>query len=236
MKKYCFIGLFVLFIGIITFLFICKNNKITYSSVSILAINQMETEKKIVDIAPDYSYKVNIHYPYTGYNNLNKEVEKLIKKYLTDFMKADKPFLDNQVYSLDITYDTYKYQNIVSYVFTIFIDTGGAHPNTIIETISYNTKDNILITIDSLIEENNNILDKLSKESRLILAKNSNLKQENIQDMILDGTLPKKENFSNFAFTDKGLLVFFNRYQIAPYSFGSFNITIPYSDLDILKR
>ena len=54
--------------------------------------------------------------------------------------------------------------------------------------------------------------------------------------MILDGTLPKKENFSNFAFTDKGLLVFFNRYQIAPYSFGSFNITIPYSDLDILKR
>ena len=54
--------------------------------------------------------------------------------------------------------------------------------------------------------------------------------------MILDGTLPKKENFSNFAFTDNGLLVFFNRYQIAPYSYGSFNIIIPYSDFDILKR
>ncbi len=236
MKKYGLAILFILFISAITFLFIKKSNNISFSSVSILAVNQMETEKKIIDIAPDYSYKVNIHYPYTSYNNLNQEIEKLIKKYLTDFMNADKPFLENQVYSLDITYDTYKYKSIISYVFTIFIDTGGAHPNTIIETITYNTSNNQLITIDYLLKENNNILDILSKKSRAILAKNSDLKQGNIQDMILDGTLPKKENFSNFAFTDNGLLVFFNRYQIAPYSYGSFNIIIPYSDFDILKR
>lgn len=236
MRKYLIIiiSILVLVVSVLFLLFRFKSNNYLFKSISILALNEVSTEKKIVEIAPDYSYKININYPYTGYSNLNNKIDNLIKKYLTDFMKADKPYIDNQIYSLDITYDTYKYQEFISYVFTIFLNTGGAHPNTIIETISYDTKNKTIIDIDWLIDKNKNILNLLSKESRLILSENSSLKQGDITDMILDGTTPRKDNFSNFAFTDKGLMIFFNRYQIAPYSYGSFNIIIPYTSLDIL--
>lgn len=235
MKKYLIIISFlVITVSVLFLLFRFKNNNYQFNSISILALNEVSTEKKIVEIASDYSYKININYPYTGYSNLNNEIDNLIKKYLNDFMKADKPFIDNQIYSLDITYDTYRYKEFISYVFTVFLNTGGAHPNTIIETISYDTKNENIIDIDWLINKNNDILNILSKESRVILDKNPSLKQGNITDMTLDGTMPRKDNFSNFAFTDKGLMLFFNRYQIAPYSYGSFNIIIPYSSLDIL--
>lgn len=235
MKKYLIIISFlVITVSVLCLLFRFKNNNYQFNSISILALNEVSTEKKIVEIASDYSYKININYPYTGYSNLNNEIDNLIKKYLADFMKADKPFIDNQIYSLNITYDTYRYKEFISYVFTIFLNTGGAHPNTIIETISYDTKNENIIDIDWLINKNNDILNILSKESRVILDKNLSLKQGNITDMTLDGTMPRKDNFSNFAFTDKGLMLFFNRYQIAPYSYGSFNIIIPYSSLDIL--
>lgn len=235
MKKYLIIISFlVITVSVLFLLFRFKNNNYQFNSISILALNEVSTEKKIVEIASDYSYKININYPYTGYSNLNNKIDNLIKKYLNDFMKADKPFIDNQIYSLDITYDTYRYKEFISYVFTVFLNTGGAHPNTIIETISYDTKNENIIDIDWLINKNNDILNILSKESRVILDKNPSLKQGNITDMTLDGTMPRKDNFSNFAFTDKGLMLFFNRYQIAPYSYGSFNIIIPYSSLDIL--
>lgn len=235
MKKYLIIISFlVITVSVLFLLFRFKNNNYQFNSISILALNEVSTEKKIVEIASDYSYKININYPYTGYSNLNNEIDNLIKKYLNDFMKADKPFIDNQIYSLDITYDTYQYKEFISYVFTVFLNTGGAHPNTIIETISYDTKNENIIDIDWLINKNNDILNILSKESRVILDKNPSLKQGNITDMTLDGIMPRKDNFSNFAFTDKGLMLFFNRYQIAPYSYGSFNIIIPYSSLVIL--
>ena len=47
--------------------------------------------------------------------------------------------------------------------------------------------------------------------------------------MMINGTEPKKNNFNDFCFTDKGLIIFFNRYQVAPYSSGSFVITVPYN-------
>lgn len=237
MKK-IIISFVLLLITLILLLFLLrKDNSNKFKTVSILSVNQVDkidTEKKIVEIAPDYSYKININYPYTGYNNLNIQIENLIKKYLSDFINSDRPPLENQIYSLDITYDTYKFESKVSYVFTIFLSTGGAHPNTIIETISYDTKINQIITIDTLLEQNSNILNVLSETSRNILASNKDLMQTNIKDMFLDGTKPTTTNYQNFAFTNDGLLIFFNRYQIAPYSYGSFQVLIPYSKLGIL--
>ena len=236
LKKYLFILLLLcLFLTFIYFLFLRKDIY-TFHSVSLIASNQLDTEKKIEEISPDYTYKVNIHYPYTGYSILNQEIESLIKKYLDDFITASKPIIDNQIYSLDITYDTYSYQNIVSYVFTIFINTGGAHPNTIIDTISYDKKENKVITISELVKDNPDLLSFLSNKSREELLKNKDLQNQSIKEMLLEGTAPTNDNFKNFAFTPNGFTVYFNRYQVAPYSYGSFYIIIPYSELNINRR
>ena len=236
LKKYLFVLLlFCLFLSLIYFLFL-KKDVYTFHSVSLIASSQLDTEKKIEEISPDYGYKINIHYPYTSYSILNQKIEELIKKYLEDFVSASKPFIDNQIYSLDITYDTYFYQDIISYVFTIFVNTGGAHPNTIIDTISYDKKENKMITISELVKNNPNLLAFLSNKSREELLKNKDLQNQSIKEMLLEGTSPTNDNFKNFAFTSNGFTIYFNRYQVAPYSYGSFYIAIPYSEFNINRR
>ena len=51
--------------------------------------------------------------------------------------------------------------------------------------------------------------------------------------MLKEGTLPTTDNFKNILFTDKGLIIYFERYQIAPYYYGDYNIIAPYEDLNI---
>ena len=50
---------------------------------------------------------------------------------------------------------------------------------------------------------------------------------------MLDGTTPNKKNFTKLIFSNKGLILYFERYQIAPYYLGEYNITIPYNNLNI---
>ena len=51
--------------------------------------------------------------------------------------------------------------------------------------------------------------------------------------MLKEGTLPILNNYKNILFSDKGLIIYFERYQIAPYYFGDYSITVPYKLLNI---
>ena len=84
--------------------------------------------------------------------------------------------------------------------------------------------------IDYLIEKNPNILEKFSKGSRNKLLYNKNIIDTNI---MLEGTKPTKENFSNFVLSNDGIILFFKYYQVAPYSQGEFKVTIPYNSIYI---
>ena len=41
----------------------------------------------------------------------------------------------------------------------------------------------------------------------------------------------RESNFNTFALTNDGLLIFFGRYQVAPYYKGEFEVLIPYKYL-----
>ena len=132
-----------------------------------------------------------------------------------------------------VNYKEYKYKNYISIVFNIEYYLGGAHPNHNIETIIYNTKDHNFITINNLISDNKNIISNLSKISRRELEKNKIFQDKTLKAMMLDGTTPNKKNFTKLIFSNKGLILYFERYQIAPYYLGEYNITIPYNNLNI---
>jgi hypothetical protein len=59
------------------------------------------------------------------------------------------------------------------------------------------------------------------------------LKKRNISDSewISDGAGPNKDNYQNFAFTEEGINVFFDPYQVAAYAAGPQTVTVPYSAL-----
>lgn len=207
------------------------------TSNKVIAINNNETtlEKKIIKKSNDPRYKVKAYYPYTPYNKLNKAIEKKINVEIESLIEIAKEntVQPNQYYTIDINYEHYNYDNYLSYVFYTSTYTGGAHPNNIIWSISYDIKNNKVINIDDLVEEYPNILQTMSKESRAILKKDKRFNEQAdiLIPMLEDGTTPTKENFRNFAFDSNGLIIFFEQYQVAPYSFGTFEVTIPYSKL-----
>ncbi len=132
----------------------------------------------------------------------------------------------NQFYSLNIVYDSYKYDSYISYAFFSEYNIGGAHPTHNIWTIVYNADTNEVIDIDKLNYKYPNILNILSDYSRKVLKKDPKIINFS---MMFNGTIPKKMNYSNFCFTSNGLLIFFERYQVAPYSSGNFVVTVPYN-------
>ena len=73
----------------------------------------------------------------------------------------------------------------------------------------------------------------MSKYAYTNLSKNDKIKEVNMPYMLTNGTKPIKANFKSFVFTKDGIIVFFEKYQIAPYSYGEFWITIPYLDLNL---
>ncbi len=203
-----------------------------------IANNKTIIERKITKHSNNPRYKLNIYYPYTSYKLLNSSIKKKIKTEIDLLLDTIKEYgvRPNQYYSLFINYDKYNYKNYVSYVFYISSYTGGAHPNNTIWTISYDEDKNKIISIDNLVKKDPNILNTLSTFSKDALKKDKRFKDTNndIKSMIEDGTKPINDNFKNFAFSEDGLIIFFEQYQVAPYSFGNFEVIIPYSKLSMI--
>ena len=51
--------------------------------------------------------------------------------------------------------------------------------------------------------------------------------------MLKDGLKPNDENFDKFVFSNDGLIIFFERYSIAPYFAGEFSILVPYDSINL---
>ncbi len=169
--------------------------------------------------------EINVKYPLYKYNKLNKKINTIINYYLKDN-------IDNY-YFLYIDYKEYKYKEYISLVFNISYFTGGAHPTYETKTINYNIKNNNFITIDNLINKDKNILNKLSTYSREYFNNNNLFKEKIVNDMMLEGTTGAKENYQRFNLSNDGLIIYFERYQIAPYYYGDYSITIPYQYLEL---
>jgi len=175
--------------------------------------------------------KINILYPTTTYFKLNNVIQDSISNITNKFLDYSKENLEMSTnYSLNITYESYTYGNYISYVFFISMYTGGAHPNNKIFTINFNILENKIINIDDIIKSQFT-LEFLSKESRKLLGEDKNIgKDKNSIEMLINGTKPDKLNFRNFAFSKEGLVLYFEQYQVAPYSSGIFKVTIPYNN------
>ena len=186
--------------------------------------NEYKIEEKVDN------YKIMVYYPKTYYSKLNNIINDKIYGYIKEFKKNvnNSNYPVNQYYSLIILYECYEYDNYISYIFRIEDYTGGAHPNHRIYTVVYDIKNNEIITIDDLINKNQNILNIFSEISRDTLKSNNKITSST---MLYEGTKPIKENFTNFVFNKNGIILFFPEYQVAPYSQGEFNVVISYKKI-----
>jgi|CXWL01.1.fsa_nt_gi hypothetical protein len=141
-------------------------------------------------------------------------------------------------YAMGIDYEIYKGERTVSYVYTIYQDTLGAHPNTYYRTFTFDMVTGNMLALDDLFLPTASYLDRMSEQTRKDLPKllekmggaNPDL------DSIKSGTLPDSDSFQNFTIDGTNLNMIFPPYQVAAYVYGTIVDPIPLSSLaDILK-
>lgn len=150
-------------------------------------------------------------------------------------MCADRPF------TLKIQYETRSGSGTISYLYTVFADSLGAHPNGYFITFVFNDNGELL-GLEQVLGSNQNWLEELSLlVSRIVTAQMAERLGPDAPQgaegpdvtgaLFAEGLAPKEENFRQFIVDGDDLLIIIPPYQVAAYAMGSFEARIPLADL-----
>jgi len=140
---------------------------------------------------------------------------------------------DERKYALGIDYEMRTSPTTVSYVFMIYEDTLGAHPNGYYRTFTFDLATGKGLLLSELFAPGADYLGILSEKSRASLK---NTLDDTPSDMLEAGTTPDEDNFQNFYLDGSVLVIVFAPYQVGPWAIGTQEVRIPKSDLDgVLK-
>ena len=129
---------------------------------------------------------------------------------------------------IDIT-PTYIGEKFTSLSFNTYSYTGGAHPSDVLTYLNISKDGKELTKYSQFFKDSKSLKAQVEKKFRI---KFNLSEKDNLADR---GFLFEKNKFElseNFGFTDDGLSVYYNPYEIAPHSQGAIIITIPFSELN----
>ncbi len=137
-------------------------------------------------------------------------------------------------YTLQTSYLIGSSEHTISYIFTVYVDTGGAHGNIFFKTFVFDKNTGNLLSLSDLFQNNVDYLNALSSMARTRLA--ASLGTSGDTKVIQAGTTPDDANFQNFFFDGTDFVVVFPPYQVAAYAAGPQTLRIASADLkNILK-
>lgn len=119
---------------------------------------------------------------------------------------------------------TYLEKCIISLYSDTYEYTGGAHGNTIRDSQTWNLQKAGLIRLDQLVRCRPDYKTYILKMIEAQIKKDPSLYFENYKELIY-----KTFNKESFYCTKKGIVVYYQQYDIAPYSSGIRQFLIPYS-------
>jgi hypothetical protein len=119
-------------------------------------------------------------------------------------------------------------ENILALDFTEYAFTGGAHPNTFVSFKNFDLSTGEEILLDDIIKH------EKQEELRNVAEKEFRQLKELSPDADLGkaGFWFEENKFSlndNFLITERGLLFYYNSYEITAYAFGPTELLLPYS-------
>lgn len=132
-------------------------------------------------------------------------------------------------YVLDIEYKVYESPDTVSYVFSMFADTLGAHPNGYYRTYTFDKESGEGLHLDDIFGTPD-YLEVLSMLSRQALA--AKLDEFGYDKEYLEaGTTAFADNFQNFYLEGDNFVVLFPPYQVGPWVIGTQTAELPRAEL-----
>jgi len=148
--------------------------------------------------------------------------------------------LDQRKYALGIEYSMHTGVRTVSYVYQMYQDTGGAHPNTYYRTFTFDTKTGSEVKLADAFIPGTDYLTELSTKARLelppLMAARYNIDVSTLDTTYVNsGTTPKAENFQNFYFEGSTFVLLFPPYQVGPYVLGMIELPFPAGEVTGLR-
>lgn len=154
---------------------------------------------------------------------LKLKSENELYKEATQTYKYNKengyPIMVYEVYrNFQVTYNSF---NIVSLYADEYIFTGGAHGNTIRTSQNWNLLHGNMIPLENLFPNNPYFMISILKEINKQIAENPEIYFENTCNLVLDTFSP-----NNYYIIPNSIVIYFQQYDIAPYSSGIRTFTI----------
>ena len=165
----------------------------------------------------------------------SSDFEVLMNGFIQDYELFKEEFPDaSQAWTVERTGEAkLNKANIFSIDYTEYAFTGGAHPNTFVSFKNFNLNSGEEITFDELFS-----LEKQQELTKIAEQKFRKLKQMSPDDDLGSaGFWFENNEFSlndNFLITEKGLVFYYNNYEITAYAFGPTELEIPYTKIKML--
>ncbi len=183
----------------------------------------------------DEAYEINIYYPHTTDKALNSYINNKLDLYIKDIKYQASNYekeVNSGKYKLNILFNVTKSNNYISFIFYVTQDVKYLHPNEYIFVINYDKSLKKVIMQEEIENMYPNLYYNLSEYTYKELLKNENIKNMGALNMLEKGTHANKFNFMDIAFKGNSLLVLFEKYQVAPYVLGSFEVEVPLEYLE----
>ena len=150
-----------------------------------------------------------------------------------DTIPAGKPVPEypEEPFTFLASWDSAQLNNTyLSLVIKIYYFSGGAHGNEEIHAFNYDMLQKKKIEIKDFFDSAQEALKKISQISaediKSQLQSRGWKEDDNLKEMVNQGTAPLFKNFQNFNFDSYNLTIYFQRYQVAPGAAGSLTVTI----------
>lgn len=139
-------------------------------------------------------------------------------------------------YALNLEYKAYSGAGYVSYAYTIYEDTLGAHPNAYYLTLVFDKNGNE-IALKNLFKNGSDYLARIAGDATVQVKAEltRRLGADPGESFFDEGTAPKDENFENFVIDGDTMVFLFPPYQVAAYAAGAFQARVPLSELSDIR-
>lgn len=193
---------------------------------------EVEYEQRVENLEKEGSEKkFRMSYPYfKDYPEFNEIIKERIEEE-KEYINEARDLLEHDV-SFGEVRTSGKYLGFMFNMTSSFL--GDAHPSTQVFSINYDIETKKQVTLKD-------VFSPLSKDYLNIFSNftykelTSRVEKEEFissDDLIREGTLAKDENFACFNLKGNEVILVFNQYQVAPYSTGISEVSVP---LNIFK-
>jgi hypothetical protein len=245
---------------VITTLISCSESKTFKATVNFekIEVKKKGSEGQIATLS-DSTYKVSVRYytptdapeylkdsilKYTRFlfaawfdvKGSEFDLNTAVKKHFDEYSEqiAENNFPEHTFFVLDVSpEDVYQNEYIIAFAYKWMIYEGGAHPNygKFCLVLDKNTGNKIAYT--SLFEGNEA---KLLNIAEAEFRTQSGIKKDEDIYSVYHFEDDKFHLTDNYTFTRSGIVFCYNPYDIAPYSFGLIELTLPYEKVkDLIK-